>query len=387
MARKMRICYVINAFAVGGAEVVVYNLARSLDPERYEVTVLAVLDPAGDADTPMRRRFREAGVATATVAVGSFRNPLDLLRLVSFFRRGRFDVVHAHNRPSDGWAVRVAGWAGVPHRLWTRHSVYADMTPRQLARYRKLSESTPVVLAVSESVRDNCIAYEGLAPGRVRTVDNGIDTERFRPLPADRRRELRAGLGVPDGRRLLVFVGRMSDHKAPEAFVELMGILHRRGRDVAGRMCGTGPLKDEVARLVDGSEADVAMLGLRDDVHEVLGCADLFVSTSRVEGLPLNVLEAMATGLPVVAPDIPQVTRLWTGLEHLPRGLYPAPPDGPVPTALVEAWADRVEQVLDDPDLAAAMAAEGRARAERSYSVARMVADHQEVYEGFLRRS
>jgi len=385
MGRKMRICYVINAFAVGGAEVVVYNLARNLDPARFDVTVLAVLDPEGDKDTPMRRRFQDAGVETASVTVGSFRNPLDLLRLVLFFRKRSFDVVHAHNRPSDGWAVRIAGWANVPHRMWTRHSVYSDMTPRQIDRYRNLSVSASAVLAVSESVRQNCISYEGISPDRVVTLDNGINTDLFRPLASDRRLEIRKNLGVAEDQQLLLFVGRLSDHKAPEAFIELIAMLRQRGRNLVGRMCGTGPLKDVVARLVDKDSESVEMLGLRDDVHEILGCADLFVSTSRVEGLPLNVLEAMSTGLPVVAPDIPQVTSLWTDLRYLPRGIYPPPPNGAVPASLVEVWADRVEEVLDDAELMAAMAAEGRDRVKDSYSLARMVGSHEMIYEGFAR--
>ena len=80
-SRKIRICYVINQFAIGGAETVALELARSHDPGRFEVEVLAAIQPAEPADTEMWRRFREAGVKTTALRQPNLRSPVSLLRL------------------------------------------------------------------------------------------------------------------------------------------------------------------------------------------------------------------------------------------------------------------------------------------------------------------
>lgn len=388
MTRRIRLCYVINAFAIGGAETVVLDLARGLDRARYDVTVLAAQEPrvaSGEPESEMRRRFRAAGVATAALTLRSFRNPLALARLVRFFRKGGFDIVHGHNRPSDGWAVETGRWAGVPHCLWTRHSVYRDMTRRQLGRYQRLARRVPVVLAVSDTVRRSCIENEGLDPARVVTIENGIDIEKYAPVSHARRCAARKALGVAAGETLLLFVGRLNEHKIPEAFVQVVGRLRAAGRPVRGFICGDGPQASSLLRLAGEVPGGVELLGFRNDVPDLLGAADLFVSTSRNEGLPLNLMEAMAAGLPVIGPAIGQIADLMVGSPLLKSVLYSRPPAaGDVPDGQIEEWAEAIGRLLDAPDRLAALGAEGRRIIVEQFSLQRMVERHDEVYRKLL---
>jgi len=383
MPRRIRICYVINAFAIGGAETVVLDLARGLDPEIYDVTVLAVHDRAGGEEPEMRRRFRAAGVRTAAMTLGSMRNPLSLYRLWRFLRSGRFDIVHGHNRPSDAWAVTVGGWAGIPHRLWTRHLVYRDMSPRQLSRYSDISRRAAIVLAVSDAVRENCIRVEGVSPDKVTTLVNGIDTDRYRPLGAEARRAKRRDLGLAEGQRMLLFVGRLSHQKAPDAFVRLIWSLREERPEIRGFVCGGGPLAADLATMVAGGPGGVDLLGFRGDVPALLGASDLFVSTSRNEGLPLNMMEAMSCAAPFVGPDIPQVSCLFAGEASLRGRLYAPPPlEGDVPAGTLAAWRDRIIAALDDP-MAVAVGNRGREIIRGEYSLGRMIERHHEIYLSF----
>jgi glycosyltransferase involved in cell wall biosynthesis len=385
MGSRIRVCYVLNAFAVGGAETVALDLARSLDPERFDVTVLAVQEPRQPEEPEMRRRFREAGVRTEVLHLRSLRNPLALLALWRCLRRGCYDVVHGHNRPSDGWAVRVAGWAGVPARLWTRHLVYRDLTPVQRRRYQAMSRRAGVVLAVSDAVRRACIEVEGLAPQRVRTLVNGIDLERYRPLTPAAVAAKRAELGLREGDLACLFVGRLSAQKAPDAFVRLVWSLRRRGVPARGFVCGGGGLAGSLREMIDAGEAGVELLGFRSDVPDLLSACDLFVSTSRNEGLPLNVMEAMAAGAAVVAPSLDQISCLFPPQDVAASGLYAAPPEaGDAPDALIETWANRVAALLADPVRRREMGLHGRSIIRDSYSLASMVAAHEAVYRELL---
>ncbi|MBK7046987.1 MAG: glycosyltransferase [bacterium] len=383
MSSPVRICYVINAFTVGGAEAVVLDVARMLPADRYDVTVLSVLEPSPGTDSSMRLRFREAGVRTDTMNLVNIRNPLSMMRLAAFFRSHSFDIVHAHNRPSDGWCMLAGRWAGVPNVLWTRHSAYQDMSTRQLKRYRDFAKRAPVILAVSETVRDNCVGFEGLPEEKVVTIVNGIDTQRFAPVSSTSRTEMRAALGCPPGEAILLFVGRLAAPKAPDAFVRLVLQLRSIGMGVRGYVCGAGPLEAELRTMAGACDA-VQMLGLRHDVPALLGAADLLVSTSRVEGLPLNVMEAMAAGTPVAAPDIAQIAGLLGNHPLLRRGLFPRPPgSGPISDSLIETWALTIRDLLSDADLLAANGILGRRVIESSYSLAGMVEHHIRIYEKF----
>lgn len=387
MGSRIRICYVLNAFAIGGAETVALDLARSLNPTRFDVTVLSVQEPRQVDEPEMRRRFREAGVRTDALHLRNLRRPGALLALWQFLHNGRFDVVHGHNRPSDGWAVRVGGWAGVPVRLWTRHLVYKDMTPGQLRRYQSLSRQASVVLAVSDAVRRACIEVEGIAPERVRTLVNGIDTERYRPLPPANVAAKRAELGLRGDELACLFVGRLSEQKAPDAFIRLVWSLRRRQLPVRGFVCGGGSLAGGLADMLASGEGGVTLLGLRRDVPDLLASCDLFVSTSRNEGLPLNVMEAMSTGSAVAAPDLDQIRCLFSSDSEAGAWLYePPPPAGPIPESLIEAWSDKTAAALANDPLRLKSGRRGRDIIVRSYSLASMVTAHESVYQELLDR-
>jgi len=383
---RVRVCYVINSFMVGGAETVALDLARKIDPGRYDVTVLAPLAPRNDSGAPeMERRFGNAGVHTVKLGIRSWRDPRSLWRMFRFLKQERFQVIHGHNRFSDAWAVRIGSWAGIPHRFWTRHLVYRDMTPAQCRRYARLSRQADLVLAVSDAVRENCIHVEGIAPGKVRTVVNGIDTDRFAPATPATVADKRSELGLADDEFLLLYVARLNVQKAPEGFAKLIWHLREKGVPVRGFMCGTGPLAGRMERLIARGPGGVTLLGVRNDIPALLGTADLFVSTSRNEGLPLNVMEAMAAGAPFVGPAIDQISCLLEGTVLERECLYAVPSEAdPVPDETVSRWGAHVEDLLGDPERRRRLGAEGRRIIQQRYSLERMIREHEQIYESFL---
>ena len=385
MRDKIKVCQIINRFDVGGAETVAYELARKLDPARYAVSIAAPLEPAQGAFSRMRQRCQDAGITTHALGLKRFRHPWALLKLFWFFKRHDFAIVHGHNRFADVWATELGRWAGIPVRLWTRHLVYQDMNRRQLDRYRRLSRNAGAVIAVSAAVRQYCIDTEGIAADRVLTVVNGIDTERFAPLPAGERAAARAELGLTAAEQLLLFIGRLNEQKAPDGFVRLIWKLRASGLPVHGFLCGQGPLEAELRALIDGGPGGVNLLGLRDDIPRLLGAADLFVSTSRNEGLPLNVMEAMAAGTPFCAPELAQISELCREDDDLAACLYPVPsPTGEPAEELITAWAEHVTRRLADPERRARCGRAGRQIILSRFSLERMVQRHEELYEALL---
>lgn len=379
--RKLRICYVLNNFGIGGAEAVVLDLARGHDPLRFEVEVLAAIEPRSQDEPEMRRRFREAGVLTRVIYQDNLASPQALLRLWWALKRGRYDIVHGHNRGSDYWAVRLGRWAGIPYRFWTRHLVYRDMTEKQIRRYSSLAGRVDAVLAVSEAVRRASIEIERMPAEKVHTVVNGIDLARFRPRSRAENEAKRREIEHPQDEAALLFVGRFSDQKAPESFIALMRRLRAEGRPVRGYLCGHGPLREKLEALAAECPEAVRILGLRSDVPELLSACDLFVSTSRNEGLPLNVMEAMASGAAIVAPGIPQIRELVDGAPELEAQLYAAPPfEGDVPGDVIGNWANLVGQMLDRPGRCEDVGRAGRERIDRRFSLESMIAAYERQF-------
>jgi len=376
---RIKVCQVINSYHVGGAETVALNLARGLDPERYESLVVAVAEPRTDGAPEMLRRFQDAGVPAYRLYHQRYGSLAALWDMFRFFRRHRPDIVHGHNRPTDAWAYKIGKLAGVPHRMWTRHLVYDQMRPRLLRRYRSLGREVPVVAAVSDAVREHSIGFEHMEADRIRVIVNGIDTERFRPLTDDERLAKRQELGLAPHELMLLQVGRLAEQKAPQAFLSLIDELRSRDPRVWGFLCGTGPLAGELEPRAD--EAGVTMLGLRNDVPELLGAADLVVSCSRVEGLPLNIMEAMAAGAPFVGPGLDQIRQLISTDERLSRGLYTPPPTtGEVPAERIAEWAEVTAGILADADWLETCRGRGPEIIGTLYSLRSMIEAYEQVY-------
>ncbi len=287
--------------------------------------------------------------------------------LVALLRRERPDLVHGH-MPISGLLARLAARvAGVPRVAYTCHGFLFNQPgpwPRRAASF--LAEwlggrITDVFLTVSE---DEAADARRLGIARHATaVGNGRDPALFRPDPAARRR-IRAELGVPDGQVVIAAVSRLVRHKG---YPELLAALdHVPGAElwvVGDRLPSDRGLDLTPALDAAVSAGRARRLGYRTDVPAIMAAADIFCLPSHFEGLPMSVIEAMLTGLPVVATAIrgprEQVVDGVTGLLVAP--------------ATVAPLAAALTRLTENPGLRAALGAAGRARALERYDEAATV--------------
>jgi len=377
---------VINRLVVGGAETVALDVARSLDPERFQTRILATAEPAAGPMSEMRRRCEESGVPVTSMGLTSYADPRSLWKLTRFFKKHACDVVHGHSRFADLWAARTAAWARVPAIYWTRHLVYDDMSAHQIQRYRSASSKVRRIFAVSETVRRYCLETEGIPANKVQTLVNGIDTQRFRPLTSEAREAKRRSLGLKDDDLMLLFVGRMADQKAPEAFIRAVTGLSAPGRRIVSFICGAGPREEEIRNVAAAATAEVRHLGLRKDIPEMLASADLFVSTSRSEGLPLNVMEAMACGTAIVAPGLSQIRELMDDSMQRDCLYQTLPETGYVPEGVTSACRQRMATLLNAPETRRSLGTRGRERIVNDFSLSAHVSKQAEIYASDLAR-
>ena len=288
--------------------------------------------------------------------------------LVRLFRDEKPDLVHAH-MPISGFLARMAAWwVGVPRIACTCHGFWFNYPGNPARRAMGFAMEwiaarvTTVFLTVSdEEARDASRLWISRDAVSVR---NGRDPAVFHPDPAARSR-VRAELGVPEDRVVVAAVSRLVRHKGYPELAAAMRDVPDAELWVAGERLESDRGDDMRALLRDaGLGARLRLLGYRTDVAAVLAAADIFVLPSHFEGLPMSVIEAMLTGLPVVATDIrgprEQVVPGVTGLL--------------VPPATVAPLADALRRLAVDSEARAAMGAAGRARALDLYDEAKVLA-------------
>jgi glycosyltransferase involved in cell wall biosynthesis len=347
-------------------------LMRELRARGHEVVGIC-------ADGPKLAPAREEGFRIAPIPFARSANPAAnlpaFLALIRLFRRERFDLLHVHT-PLAGLVGRIAGRiAGIPRIAYTAHGFYFHERMRPSAyRAHVLLERfgkrfTDVLMTQSAEDAETARA-ERIAPGgAVTVIGNGVDPALFRPGTAAERAAARAAMGVAEGEVVAVMIGRMVAEKGyPELFAALSATpgltLACIGTRLESDHEGAVDAALAAAQADPATAARLKLLGYRTDVAALLRGADLFVLPSHREGMPRAIIEAMMTGLPVVATDIrgarEQVIDGETGL------LVPVKDEGALAAAL--------GRLVAEPALRTRMGEASLARARQDYDEAKVIA-------------
>ena len=374
------ICHVVYRFAVGGLENGVVNLINHLPADRWRHAVVSLTD----IDAAFAARIRTPGVALHALHKPPGQGFKQWPALARLFRQLRPAIVHTRNLAALE-AQLPAWWAGVPGRVHGEHGRDAedpDGTSRKhqwmRKAYRPFVQHT---IALGRELADYSAQRIGIPPGRLHTIYNGVDTTRFHPTPDGRRAPL-AGSPFNDPALWVAgTVGRMQTVKAQpvlaRAFVQALQqqpALRQRLRLV---LVGDGPLRAECEAVLQAAGvADLAWFaGERGDVPDVMRGLDSFVLPSLAEGISNTILEAMASGLPVLATAVGANGEL----------VLPGSTGHLVPPGDAGALADGLCQLAQDAAGAAALGRAGRQRVEQRFSLGSMVAAYESVYQRVLK--
>ena len=338
----------IQAFRphVGGAELQLERLVPRLAARGVRIEIVT----RAASGCPRRERIAGAVVHRTPVAGES---PLASVVYVAValgrLLRGRsqIDLVHAHGALSPATialAGRLLGLPAVVTVLGTGpHGDLARLVRKPLGKARaELLFRTAWFVALSDDARDE-LAGHGVPAGRIRVIPNGVDIAEHRPASAEERVRLRDELGLPAGRFLGTFVGRLHPVKDVDTLLAATASIPDLSLVVVGDGPDRGRLEARAAQLDIGDR--VIFEGQSRRVPDVLRASDAFVLSSHGEGMSNALLEAMASGLPCLA------SRSVGGARELlgeGRGLLVADGD-------VAAWAGAIERVRDDPALASAL--------------------------------
>jgi glycosyltransferase involved in cell wall biosynthesis len=364
---------VLPAMEAAGMEAMTARLTRALAARGHRVGVTCIVEGGVLAD-----QLRAEGFRVAVVPALGLRSIVRAPLLESWLRSVAPDVVHVH---SGAWlkAARAARRAGVPRVVHTAHGLigdddepwYAPFLHRWAARY------TDWVAPVSAPLRDYMARRVNIAAARMRVIPNSVNTDQFRPgQPTG---ALRKKLGIASDCLVVGTVARLDPVKNHALLIDAFARVHALLPNTTLVIIGDGPLRGDLEARVRslGMESDVHFVGVSSDVAALYRDLDVFVLSSNAEGTSMSILEAMASGVCVVATAVGGTADL---LANGATGML-VPPSNPA------ALASALTVVLRDGELRRHLADVGRARAEKQYSEPVMLEAYEALYRGAARES
>jgi glycosyltransferase involved in cell wall biosynthesis len=294
-----------------------------------------------------------------------------ILALVRLCRRFRPDVLVAHGFSEHLWGRYAGLLAKVPFLVQVEHNTRERYTRFRLAQSRWLAARTARIVGCSEGVRQVLLA-QGLPAERCIAISNGIRTEPFADAEAQPFAQRQAGI---------VMVARYSRQKDHASLLQALALLRERGLTPTLYLAGGGkslhrrPVEQLAQKL--GLTEQVQFLGVIQTVPQLLMSQQICVLSTCYEGMPLALIEGMAAGCAVVGSRVPGVQEL---IRHGEDGLL-------VEAGSAQSLADALQQLLQNPLQASALARAGRARALADYSRERMQAGYAELFLQLLGRT
>jgi glycosyltransferase involved in cell wall biosynthesis len=366
----LNVLFVITSMPVGGAETLLVNLIRRLDRSRFlpELCCLKELGPLGEElarEIPAHHGF-----------IGHKYDFLVLRRLTRLLRERRIDAVVTVGAGDKMFWGRLAAWrAGVPVVLSALHSTGWPDGVGKLNRL--LTPLTDAFIGVAEAHGRHLIENERFPTEKVRVIPNGVDVERFRPQPEARLR-LRSELGLPECAPVCGIVAALRPEKNHMLFLRTADLVRNKLPEAHFLIVGDGP---ERARLEHAAREarfgeNMRFLGTRGDIPEILGALDLFALTSHNEANPVSILEALATGVPVVSTRVGSVAE---SVEPGVTGFLAEPGDA---EELARHWL----ALLSDSQAAVQMGLAGREKVVARWSLERMVGGYEELIREIYER-
>ena len=372
------VLHLIYRLATGGLENGLVNVINHMPAHRYRHAIVCLTDFTDFRNRLTRKDVEVVAIHKADgIDLGSYQ------RIWKVIRQFNPTILHTRNLPTMEYAV-AATFAGVPYRVHGEHGrdVHDQYgASRKFQLFRKfLALWIHQFITVSEDLALWFHRIIGIRQNRIHQIYNGVDVQRFHPRQTGRNSCLPKEFSSLDT-FLIGTVGRLQTVKDQATLVRAFLTFRQLAPDVADRvrlvLIGDGPVRIELEQIIHdaGVQSYVWMAGEREDIPELLRSLDLFVLPSAAEGISNTILEAMASGLPIVATDVggnPELVR-----EGMTGSLVP--PKNP------RAMAEAMARYVKDPGLVQRHGLAGQAVVESRFSMEAMINGYLAVYDSLLK--
>jgi glycosyltransferase involved in cell wall biosynthesis len=289
--RPINLLQIIGGSIVGGMETYVLRLLQRLPRDFFHVTCLCI------SESQFTSQLRDIGCSVHLAPMTDETDWQSIQLGVGLIRADAIDVIHAHLPNAHLLAGMLSKLTETPV-LATIHGRYLNMRDFEI---HKITQTHISVIAKSAYFQALNL---GIPASKLHFIANGVDTEVFRPT--DKSDYLHSLIKISPDSPLVGFVGRLAPEKGPDVFVKTASIAHKALKNCHFVLVGDGPMREKLKEDIDnlGLNGYIHMVGLQSEMPQIYASLDLMVLTSHSEAMPLAIIEAMASGLPVIATNV-----------------------------------------------------------------------------------
>lgn len=362
---EISVLHIILSTETGGMENVIYNLAIGHNNSRVKLNVLC-LEKIGGLSNELEKLGIQKQLAGKMVPGISLIYPAGLIKLI---KQSGCDVVHTH---SGCWFKVAMACAHLPHvkLVYTDHGRMFPESRLMVVMDKIAARFTHKVVAVGAALKSYLISNVKLPAEKVIQINNCIDSNRY--LPAANNEDIRKELGYDVDDVVIVVVARLAPVKNHRLLIDAFRELSARFPKARLMIVGDGSLRNELENMTAEYQLEGAVnfLGDRNDVPRLLQAADIATLSSFSEGVSLTILEAMSTGLPVVATAVGGTPTIITDGEN---GYLVKSND-------IESYSECLGKLLESSDDRARMGQNARKHILANWSLSRMTKEYEELY-------
>lgn len=376
--QKINLLYVITKLELGGAQKQLLSLIGRLDKERFNIFLFTAQDGLLVKDALNLNGLTLRRSRCLERPINPLKDLLALIEIYRFIKKNNIDIVHTHSSKAGILGRYAARFAKVNFIIHTVHGwSFNDYQPNFI-RYifigleRLAAQFTHKLLVVSYYDKQKGLANRIGQEDKYVIIRYGIDYAEF----FKRDRKIKEELGINNTDLVVAMISCFKPQKSPQDFIKLAFLVNKIQPDVKFLLVGDGILRKRTQELIDrfNLEKCVILTGWRRDVYRILSATDIFVLTSLWEGLPITVLEAVASSIPVVATH--------TG------GIAEVIIDGKtgflIPSHNLKLMSERLALLLKDENLRRQMGENAKNNLGLNFMLTNMVKDTQDLYDNLF---
>ena len=376
--RKINLLHIVNGFAIGGGELKLLELVKNLVEKRadkYTVTVCSV----GQGGT-LQPEFERLGIKVFVIEKKHKFDISQVFKVCRIIKQEQIDLVQTTLFYADVIGALAAKLTGVDAVIsWDTVSHPPDSHETRLRHklsYQLCMRFVKRIVAVSEGVKKYLVEDRKIASKKIVIIHYGIDLSLFKSRNGFLDKRKRSELGLPDHKIVIGTVARLEIQKGHRYLIAAAPEIINKVSNVVFVFAGDGTLRQELETQVNelGLQENFRFLGFRKDVKELLFAFDVFVLPSLFEGLPNVILEAMASGRPIVATAVDGTPEL---IEHNETGLL-VPPKSP------HALQEQILNLLENEEKGSKLVQQAKEMAKQKFSFDQQFRKFEEVYEATL---
>ncbi len=364
----IKVAFIAARLQTGGAERQWYQLIEGMDRKQFGIVLICLYD-LGE----LGKQIEGLGVKTYT---GLLKNRFSFFatgKITNILKKEKIDVVFLWNQPLTMiYGIAAAKKARVDKIIAVIHSTgYLERKFRAGIINRLFMRFITKIVALGEQHKNYIVRYERVSPGKVVVIFNGVEIKEYE-LEINKQRK-KEQLGIPPNVKVVGIVARLHKVKRHDIFLKAAKLVRMQYKNVYFIIVGEGEERSMINHLIHELDLthNVKMLGLRKDIPEINAILDVAVISSEVEALPMSVIEAMASSVPVVSTKVGSVSDLVTDGDN---GFLVAP-------GAVEDLAKAILKLLENDELAARMGRRGHEIACEKFSRDAMVKGYETLFK------